>query len=219
MSKTSGVKPQRGGPAGTVRHETPLANKNEQGTSWRPIVLSALLTACITSLGVYLTSRYQLRQWHSEKMYTAETDLLSRRLGLVERFMKISRHQSDLMSLNALRQQDLKEMQEAVSNKDLAKVRQLMRQSSEDNHRFDELNSEYLAVMDMAVELFGPKTHAAVAVVLKNHNPQVWEASEKEQGNVVAAMTGEVLLNLGDVPADTKVSASIGPDGSTRTAQ
>lgn len=219
MSKTSAGKPRAGSPAGKGQSDTPPASKNAQGTSWRTIVLTAVLTACTTSLGVYLTSRFQLRQWRSEKMYAIQADLLSRRLGLVERFIKISRHESDLASLYALKQQDLKEMQEAVSSRDVGKAWQLMRQNSEDNHRFDELNSEYLTVMTMAVELFGPKTQAAVAAILKNHNPQVWEASEEERGNVIAAMSGEVLLNLVDVPADTKVNAAIGPEGSTRTAQ
>ena len=48
---------------------------------------------------------------------------------------------------------------------------------------------------------------------------QVWEASEEEKSGVVEAMSGEVLLNLVDVPAETKVMGSIGPNGSTRTVQ
>jgi|SRR5579859_4815197 len=195
----------------------PPANGKQQETPWRAIVLTAVLTACTTSLGVYLTGHYQWRQWRNEATYSIQTDLLSRRLGLVERFMRVSLRKSELASLYALRQQDLKEMQEAISRQDVAKAMLLMRQNSEDDHRFDELNSEYLTVMHMSVELFGPKTQDAVAVILKNHNPKVWETSAEERSNVIDAMSGEVLLNLADVPADTKITAAIGPIGSTRT--
>lgn len=225
VSKASSGKPHGAGAGQETRPEASgrsSARANDERPAWRSIILTAILTAvltaCTTSLGIYVTSRYQLRQWHNEKMYTIEADLLSRRFGIVERFIKIANHESDLSSLYALRQQDLKDMQNAVSKGDLVKVIQFMRQNSEDNHRFDELNSEYLAVITMAVELFGPKTQKAVAVILKNHNPEVWEASEREKSDVVAAMSGELLLNLGDVPADTKVTASVGPNGSTRTA-
>jgi len=218
MNKSSRKSPVDNRAGGAVPGAPSITDK-EQRTPWRTMVLTALMTIFPTLLGVYVTNQYQLRQWGNEKMYTMQADLLSRRFGLVERFMKISRHESDLSSLYALRQQDLKEMQEAISNKDVAKARELMRQSSDDNHRFDELNSEYLTVMSMAVELFGPKTQAAVAVIVKNHNPQFWEASEEEKSGVVEAMSGEVLLNLVDVPAETKVMGSIGPNGSTRTVQ
>jgi hypothetical protein len=174
-------------------------------------VVTACLTLLGTLLGIGINQHIQQGQWSREKAYTIESDLLSRRLALMDRFLKVSRRDAELSTLKLLVQNNVDEVSQALKQKNVEVSYKLIREGEDDTRRLDEGRAEYLAVLTLSAAMFGPKTQHAIQMIVKNHNPNVWEADEQEKNTMVEAMSAELGWGLPDVPISTNQSFSTAP--------
>lgn len=174
-------------------------------------VLTACLTLIATLVGIGFTQHFQQNQWNREKAYTIESDLLSRRFALLDRFLKVSRRDAELSTLKLLVQNNTDEVSKALRQKDVAASYKLIKEGEDDVRHLDDGRAEYLAVLALSAATFGPKTQHAIAAILAKHNPNVWEADEDEKATMVEAMSAELGWGLPDVPISTSQSFSTAP--------
>lgn len=184
-------------------------------TDFRKQLPNILLTFCLTLLATLLSGgfaqRFQQAQWNREKTYTIETDLLSRRFALVDRYLKVSRRDMELTTLKFLIQNNADEVNKALKRQDVTASYRLIREGQDDVRRLDEGRAEYLAVLTLSAAMFGPKTQHVIQGIISKHNPSVWEANEEEKGAMVEAMTSELGWGIPDVPINTNQSFIANP--------
>ena len=174
-------------------------------------VVTTLLTLIATVVGIVINEHLQQRHWDQEKHYTIESDLLSRRFALLDRFLKVSRRDAELSTLKFIVQYNVDQVANAAKQKDAASSYRLIRDGADETRRLDEGRAEYLAVLTLSAAIFGPKTQHAVQTIIAEHNPNVWEADEEEKDAMVEAMSSELGCGLPDVPVNTDKAFSTLP--------
>jgi hypothetical protein len=168
-------------------------------------VVATILTLIATVVGIGINEHLQEHHWHQEKTYTIESDLLSRRFTLLDRFLKVSRRDGELSTLKFLVQYNTDLVSNAAKLKDASTSFKLIREGTDEIRRLDDGRAEYLAVLTLSAAIFGPKTQHAVQTIIAKHNPNVWEADEEEKSAMVEAMSAEIGWGIPDVPINTNV--------------
>lgn len=197
-----------------VNYPTPKSSLNDKLDLKKQLTLTVVtagLTLLATVVGIGINQYFQQNQWRREKTYTIESDLLSRRFALMDRFLKVSRRDVELSTLKFLAQNNADEIGKALKQKDVATSYKLIRDGQDDARRLDEGRAEYLAVLTLSATIFGPKTQDAIKTIMTNHNPNVWEADEQEKSAMVKAMSTELGWGLPDVPINTNQSFNATP--------
>jgi hypothetical protein len=174
-------------------------------------VVTTLLTLIATVVGIAINEHLQQHHWDQEKHYTIESDLLSRRFALLDRFLKVSRRDAELSTLKFLVQYNVDQVGNAAKQKDAVASYKLIRDGADETRRLDDGRAEYLAVLTLSAAIFGPKTQRAVHAIIAKHNPNVWEADEEEKSAMVEAMSSELGWGLPDVPVNTDKSFTASP--------
>lgn len=165
------------------------------------LIVSNLFTFVVAASGIFLSGHLQREQWKAEKYYALQSDLLTRRLGLLDRFLLVSRRQNEATVLDALLLAEAEKIKKARAENDKDAEMKILDETAETMRRIDAIKSEYLAVLQLAARLFGPMTQQAVTNIVQNHNFEVWRATEDEISAMTLALTSEALLDLGEVPA------------------
>jgi hypothetical protein len=150
---------------------------------------------------VLLSGYVQREQWKAEKYYTMQTDLLSRRLAVLDRFLRVSRRAKEALVLDRVMVNETDRLNVARQAHDLATEAQVLTETAETMRKYEDIQAEYLAVLQLGARLFGPKVRESVTTIVSRHNFEAWRSSEDEVAAMTQALSEEALLDLGDVPA------------------
>lgn len=165
------------------------------------LVGTNVFTFAITVCSVMLSGYLAREQWRAEKSYAMQSDLLSRRLAVLDRFLRVSRRASEALILNEVMINEKARLDAAREARDVTAQAVLLNEIAETVRKYEDIQSEYFAVLQIGARLFGPKVRGVVLRFVQRYNFEAWRASEEDVAAMTQALSEEALLDLGEVPA------------------
>lgn len=204
-----------------VRHDAEpgvLRRLSTSRTVWA-LIGTNLFTFAITVCRVMLSGYLAREQWKAEKSYAVQSDLLSRRLTVLDRYLRVSRRANEAFVLNQVMINEKQRLDAATAASDVAAEAVLLNEIAETMRKYEEIQAEYLAVLQLGARLFGPQVRGVVLRFVQRYNFEAWRASEGDVAAMTQALSEEALLDLGEVPAKngTTFVARGGPSPSAST--
>jgi len=160
-------------------------------------IIVAVLSFVGATAGTLVTARFETAKWERETDYTFKQALISKRIELLDRTVRIfsKRDAAKVLDVTVKTTAEISaaRLRQAISKKqDLDESKSVDRMLA-GRIQFDDLTAEFNSVMILDELYFGPKTGAAIKNMAKNGViERWWELDDKVTADVEAAMYQEI---------------------------